>query len=342
MEFPIPISVVMSTYNTELKMLQQAVESILSQTFREFEFIIIDDGSTDESVDYLNQLQDERIRLIRNPVNIGLTKSLNIGLKAAKGKYIARMDADDISLPQRFEKQYAYMEAHPNVILCGARIASFNKDPSHPVGISPVVSSDMEEYRVLLLFRDPGPYHPTAFFRHQTLLEHHVIYDESLIYAQDYGMWETISHLGQVYVMQDVLLHYRRHEKQISIEHREKQFQCDKEVKRRQLNALLGNVTEEELELHFVHSSPYYPRATISSEVTEWYTRLLKANQEKQIYRQVKLKQRIQKIKIRLVFQTIYEKNLSKTKKLGLILRHIPLPYFPEAIIKFYIWNKFG
>lgn len=342
MEFPIPISVVMSTYNTELKMLQQAVESILSQTFREFEFIIIDDGSTDESVDYLNQLQDERIRLIRNPVNIGLTKSLNIGLKAAKGKYIARMDADDISLPQRFEKQYAYMEAHPNVILCGARVASFNKDPSHPVGISPVVSSDMEEYRVLLLFRDPGPYHPTAFFRHRTLLEHHVIYDESLIYAQDYGMWETISHLGQVYVMQDVLLHYRRHEKQISIEHREKQFQCDKEVKRRQLNALLGNVTEEELELHFVHSSPYYPRATISSEVTEWYTRLLKANQEKQIYRQVKLKQRIQKIKIRLVFQTIYEKNLSKTKKLGLILRHIPLPYFPEAIIKFYIWNKFG
>ncbi len=88
MEFSIPISVVMSTHNTEISMLQTAVESILSQTFREFEFIIIDDGSTDESVNYLNSLQDERIRLIRNPENLGLTKSLNIGLKAAKGNIL--------------------------------------------------------------------------------------------------------------------------------------------------------------------------------------------------------------------------------------------------------------
>ena len=179
MEFPIPISVVMSTYNTETEMLQQAVESILSQTFREFEFLIIDDGSTNDSVDYLNSLQDERIRMIRNPVNIGITKSLNIGLKEAKGKYIARMDADDISLPTRFEKQYAYMEAHPDVILCGARVTFFDEDPSQPTGDSRVVSSDMEKYRVTMLFFNPAPYHPTAVFRHQRLLEHHVTYDET-------------------------------------------------------------------------------------------------------------------------------------------------------------------
>lgn len=340
MEFQIPISVVMSTYNTGVKMLQEAVESILSQTFRKFEFLLIDDGSTDESVAYLNSLQDERIRLIRNPVNFGLTKSLNIGLKAAKGKYIARMDADDISLPTRLEKQYAYMESHPDVILCGTRVSFFNKDPSQPTENSGIVTSDMEEYRVNLLFFNPGPYHPTAFFRHVSLLEYHVVYDENLVYAQDYGMWETISHLGQIYVMEDVLLLYRWHEKQVSREHREKQFLCDKEVKRRQLIALLGSVTEDELELHFVHSTAYFPRADINLKTDEWYDRLLKANKEKHIYRQGKLKKRIRKTKIRLVFQTIHRKDMSSAEKMRMILRHIPLSRIPEAFVKFYVWEK--
>lgn len=342
MEFPIPISVVMSTKNTEIGMLQQAVESILSQTFRSFEFIIIDDGSTDESVDYLNSLQDERIRLIRNPVNIGLTKSLNIGLKAAKGKYIARMDSDDFSLPQRFEKQYAYMEAHPDVILCGSRVAFFSKDPSQTYGVSRVVSPDMEKYRALLLFYNPGPFHPTAFFRHETLLEHHVTYDENLKYAQDYGMWVTLSHIGKIYVFQDVLVCYRQHNKQISIELNEKQFQCDREITRRQLNALVGNVTEEELDLHLTHYATFYPKAVINSEIEEWYSRLLKANKEKKLYNQRKLKRQIQKTKITMLYRTISGKEMSSAQKLGIMLRHLPLYYFPEAIVKFHIWRKGG
>ena len=340
MEFPIPISVVMSTYNTETEMLRQAVESILSQTFREFEFLIIDDGSTNDSVDYLNSLRDDRIRLIRNPVNLGITKSLNVGLKEAKGKYIARMDADDISLPTRFEKQYAYMEAHPDVILCGARVAFFHEDPSHPYGTSQVVSPDMEEYRVSMLFFNPGPYHPTALFRHRTLLEHHVTYDENLVYAQDYGMWETISRLGQIYVLQDVLLNYRLHEKQISKEHREKQFQCDREVKRRQLNALLGSVTEEELDLHFSHYPMFFPRAVMLPNIAQWYGRLLKANHEKHIYRQRKLKRRIQKIKIKFVYRIIHDNGLTRNEKLRIFLRFVPLFRIPEAIVKFHIWKK--
>ena len=342
MEFSIPISVVMSTHNTEISMLQTAVESILSQTFREFEFIIIDDGSTDASVNYLNSLQDERIRLIRNPENLGLTKSLNIGLKAAKGKYIARMDSDDIALPQRFEKEYAYMEAHPDVVLCGARVSFFSEDPSHPSGTSPVITSDTEEYRVLLLFRNPGPFHPTVFFRHQTLLEHHVLYDESMRYAQDYGMWEAISRLGQIYVMQDVLLCYRQHEKQISSACREQQFQCDRMVKRRLLNALLGSVTEEELDLHFKYSTSYYPLTTISSEAVEWYARLLKANKEKHIYPQRKLKREIKKIKVKLLHQTFDRKDLPKAKKLGMILRHMPLSYYPKAFVKLCLRKVLG
>lgn len=340
MDFSMPISVVMATYNTEVSMLREAVESILSQTFRDFEFIIIDDGSTDESADYLRGLPDPRIRLIRNPMNIGLTKSLNIGLKAAKGKYIARMDADDIALPERFEKQYAYMEAHPDVILCGSRVLFFNGDLSHPARTPQRAPENMETYRVHLLFRNPGPYHPTAFFRHESLLEHHVLYDESLVYAQDYGMWETISRVGRIYVLPDILLYYRRHEKQISIEHKEKQFECDKAVKRRQIAALLGSVTEEELDRHFACSSGYFSQDVMSPEVSEWYRRLLRANKEKRIYNQRELNRRIQKIKIRLVYQTIHTQNLSGAEKARIICRYIPIIIMPEAFFKFGIWSK--
>ena len=100
----IEISVIMPTYNTSVPILQEAVESILNQTYKNFEFIIINDCSTNGSGEYLESLDDSRIVLINNPTNLGVTKSLNIGLNVARGRYIARMDSDDISLPLRFEK----------------------------------------------------------------------------------------------------------------------------------------------------------------------------------------------------------------------------------------------
>ena len=119
------ISVIMPTYNTPVEMLSKAVDSVLGQTYRDFEFIIIDDYSTDASVEYLASLQDERVKVIRNPQNLGITKSLNVALSHAKGRYIARMDSDDICLPKRLEKQLAFMESHPEVIVCGTWIETF-------------------------------------------------------------------------------------------------------------------------------------------------------------------------------------------------------------------------
>ncbi|MDD4353774.1 MAG: glycosyltransferase family A protein, partial [Candidatus Nanoarchaeia archaeon] len=114
------ISVIMSAYNTE-RYIAEAIESILNQTFKDFEFIIIDDGSTDDSLKIIKRYvkKDRRIKLIHNKKNIGLTKSLNKGLKIAKGQYIARMDADDISLPQRFQIQYDFLEKNKDIFLIG-------------------------------------------------------------------------------------------------------------------------------------------------------------------------------------------------------------------------------
>ena len=101
----------MSVYNGA-KFLAEAIDSILAQTFTDFEFIIIDDTSSDDSLQVINSYKDARIVLLQNTKNIGLTKSLNIGIAKAKGKYIARMDADDISMPKRLEKQFDFMEEH--------------------------------------------------------------------------------------------------------------------------------------------------------------------------------------------------------------------------------------
>ena len=115
------ISVIMSVYNTNKSFLAEAIESILNQTYPNFEFIIIDDNSTDGSLSIIEQYmsKDDRIVLIKNKTNIGLTKSLNKGLKLAKGQYIARMDADDVSLPDRFKQQIEYMENNSHVTVIG-------------------------------------------------------------------------------------------------------------------------------------------------------------------------------------------------------------------------------
>ena len=280
------ISVVMPTFNTDTEILKEAVDSILSQTFKDFEFIIIDDGSTDNSVLYLDSLTDERIRLIRNTTNLGITKSLNIGLRAAKGKYIARMDSDDIALPTRFEKQFLFMETHPDVIVCGTYAECFG-------AVSRVFRdtiTDMEEYRVKSVFRNPGPIHPTVFINRELLQQYNIAYDENLIYAQDYGIWTEISRRGKIYVLEEILLRYRVHSLQISELHREKQDKCAMMVQKKLLTELLGNITDEELRLHYQYSTIVNHDIKATVEMRDWFQKLVEANDRAGIYDKKKFK----------------------------------------------------
>jgi len=320
--FSVNISVVMATYNTEIPMLQEAVDSILKQTFSDFEFLIIDDGSTNGSGEYLKSIQDERVKVIWNSQNMGVTKSLNVGLKQAKGKYIARMDADDIALPTRFEKEFAYMEAHPDVVACGAKtiIMTGGKMILPKRTAKP---EDMEAYRVRMLFMNPGPIHPTAMIRHETLLAHHILYDERLIHAQDYGMWETLSHYGKICTLDEALLCRRMHEKQVSVARRDVQVQCDKMTQKKMLSALLGDVTDAEIDLHYRHGTGYYPDAVITPEVAAWFDRLIQANKERRIYTQRKLKKRINFLKKTLISQAL-RPEMSFFQKAHIIFHYLP------------------
>ena len=116
------VSVIMSNYNTPEEFLRASIESVLNQTYSNFEFIIVDDCSTDNSLEIIKSYQDERIVVLENKENLGITKSLNRGLEIAKGEYVARMDADDISFPKRFETQVEYLKNNPQVIVCGTGV----------------------------------------------------------------------------------------------------------------------------------------------------------------------------------------------------------------------------
>lgn len=244
----VSISVVMPVYNTPVPLLKEAVDSILNQTFRDFEFIIIDDGSKGQTASYLDRLDDPRIKLLRNETNIGITKSLNIGFRAAQGKYIARMDSDDISLEERFEKQFSYMETHKDVAMCGSAVEEFGSKN----GIKYTVIHDLESYKIKSLFYYPGPLHPTVFIRKEILTVHNISYHEDLIYAQDYALYVDIStHGGLIYNMPDVLLKRRNHKERITSQHYEEQKKCSMQTQKRLLSELIQNVNDEQVKRHY-------------------------------------------------------------------------------------------
>ncbi|MCT7481732.1 glycosyltransferase family 2 protein [Aliarcobacter cryaerophilus] len=206
------ISVVMSVYNGE-KYLAEAIESILNQTYKNFELIIINDGSKDNSVEIIKNYmkQDNRIVLIDRE-NKGLPYSLNEAISIAKGEYIARMDADDISLPTRFEKQIDYMQKN-ELDVCGSYIKIFGDNRKERIIKNPITNEDI---RFSLLFFSCLA-HPTVMFKKEVFDK--VKYRVDYKVAQDYQLWCDIVNADfKIGNIPEVLLNYREHEAQASIE----------------------------------------------------------------------------------------------------------------------------
>ena len=153
------VSVIMPNYNTPEEYLRAAMESILSQTYSNFEFIIVDDGSTDDSPSIIKSYQDDRIIFIKNEKNLGITKSLNIALARATGEFVARMDADDISLPQRLERQVHYMREHTDVVVCGTYVSCFGDKDFIKYEKYCLPLPDCQEMQIRFLFNNfPGSF----------------------------------------------------------------------------------------------------------------------------------------------------------------------------------------
>ena len=234
----------MANYNTDIDFLEQAINSILNQTYSCFELIIIDDASTNESVAFIQSINDSRIKLLKNDVNQGQPYSRNRGFDEAKGKYIAIMDSDDVSLPNRLETELDFMESHPDVVVCASWFEKFGVEN---IVRKPVIT-DMLSYRFQLLFADtPITFcHPTAFFRKDVIDKYNIRYDSVLQKSQDFGMWVVCSKIGRMAIIEEVLLRYRTHDAQISIKGRDSQRYYTNLISRRQLEELGIEESENE------------------------------------------------------------------------------------------------
>lgn len=208
------ISVIMSVYNTKQEYLRISIESILAQSFGDFEFIIVDDCSTDGSLDIIQEYagRDKRIVVICNENNLGLTKSLNIALKKAKGKYIARMDADDYSVPNRFQIQVNYLEKHIDVGAVGG-YGYVGKKRGR------ALTYWVKQYKHLkasMMLRNSGIPHPSAMFRRVMPDGYVVCYDEEIKKSQDFALWAEIIRHGKIKMLHSFMIIYRVHPNQIS------------------------------------------------------------------------------------------------------------------------------
>lgn len=207
----IPISVVMPVYNGA-EHLRVCLDSILSQTFRDFELLIVDDGSTDNTCEIIESYDDARICLVRNKHDY--IASCNLLLSEARGKYIARMDADDIMMPDRLAYQYEYMESHPEIDILGGGMQYFGDSAG-------VYVPNYIGYISIDMFVDSCPLaHPTIMLRRQSFIDANIKYESEYIYAEDYNLWvQALKSKLIVVNVEHILIKYRISKKQISCLH---------------------------------------------------------------------------------------------------------------------------
>ena len=323
------VTVLMSVYNEE-KYLHEAIDSILNQTYTDIEFIIIDDGSTDLSQGIILSYDDPRIRFIENNENIGLVNSLNKGLKIAKGEYIARMDADDKSMPRRLEEQVNFMEKKPNVGVCGT-MAQFINEKSKVINLrneEKIMYRD-EEMKAELLFR-PCFIHPTVIFRSKLLRTNNLNYEEIHgRFSQDYYLWYILSSLCEFANISRVLFEYRVHEKQISKGSRNDQFIASESVRRIILENFLKRKVNKFERIKHARISVLQHSSNLEEidEIENWLKLFMRNNEENKRYKMKSLEK---------VLQNLWILNCMNSSHLGLRLL---IKYFSSFLWEFRIKN---
>jgi len=273
------VSVLMPVYNCEA-FIESAVKSILNQSFKEFELLLIDDCSTDATVDIVSKISDTRIKLIQKSENSGYTNSLNQGLNLAKGIYIARMDGDDISHPKRFEKQIQFLEQNTDYVLCGSNYKIIDTET---IITLPEFNDDIR----LTLLSYCCLAHPSVMFRKSIIDNNSLQYDKNKEPAEDYDLWSTLIKYGKILNIQEPLLDYRVHQNQVSQLRITRQISSSKETKLKLISYVYNSFTHDELVVLDKCISTY--REISDSDIKLFHqikVKLLKGNNSLQFYQE--------------------------------------------------------
>lgn len=250
------VSVLLPVYNGD-KFLSEAINSILNQTFEDFELLIINDCSKDRSEEIVLSFKDSRIRYIKNESNLGLAATLNYGIRFSKGEFIARMDQDDIAEPSRLAKQLVAFEEDADLTVCGTQFTMFG-------AVDKTTSSyptEPENIRASLLFYNCVA-HPTVMIRKKVLLENDLFYDSNYDWAEDFELWNRASKKVKFRNLPESLLNYRINEDSMTGSSSDKVQSSIKKIYTRDLKELGISPVEELLDLHMRIGNRMLPKDT--------------------------------------------------------------------------------
>jgi glycosyltransferase involved in cell wall biosynthesis len=252
MNSPSPkVSVFMPVYNAG-SYLNAAIDSILNQSFKDFEFVIVNDGSTDQSESVILSYNDPRIRLVNNPKNLGLIASLNVGLEICNGEYIVRMDQDDISLPDRIALQVSFMDQNPEIGLIGSWFEDFGDQIE-----SKIVrySTNDTEIRIRHLYQTHIS-HPTALLRTSIVQKHNIRFDPEYLHGEDYNCWVTMSAFCKLSNYPAILVRKRDHPRSITNSFSSTMHSTCTKVKQKQFEGMGSAVSQAEADLYTRFADP--------------------------------------------------------------------------------------
>ena len=286
------ISVVMPVYNCAYY-IRESIDSILAQTMPDFELIIVNDGSTDNSSEIAHSYQDKRLKIIDFSENRGCYPSRNTGMKIAKGKYICPIDADDVILNDRLEKQYRFMEENTEIgMFCGV-YQIFNND-NNLNNYSPIYKeTDSEMIRILFL-RFCYLCHATSMIRNDLVRKYDLYYNENYTYASDYDWLVKVTSSFPFIQINELVYMYRRHTQQITTSKRRKQDFFADRIRVNQLSFFEIRPTEAEKALHLGFMNGTGHEHINEKMIDQWINILTEANRRTQYYSQKKLQNFLQ------------------------------------------------
>lgn len=275
------VSVIMPVYNVE-KYIAESIESVLNQTHTNLELVIVDDCTPDGSMDIARKYDDPRIVLCKNPVNLGLAQARNTGIRASTGDYIAMLDSDDISTPDRLKIQIEYLEAHPDIGICGTGYKFFGNDEKTPR--QRFIGTD--ELKTLFAFY-PGFHCTTIMFRRSLMFDNNLFYWEDKDWiCEDYDICMRGIEIMGIDVIPDCLYLYRKHDTQLTtndIGYKRKTAKLAGTYISRKLNDLLS---PDDLQTYIDMASEkdLEPSEDYYNQITDICTRILRANDEKKVF----------------------------------------------------------
>jgi len=274
------VSVIISAYNSE-KYIAAAIDSILNQTFNDFEVLITNDGSTDSTGEILRSYKDPRIKLFDNQVNAGADNSYNTMMKSALGDYIAKLDADDTALPHRLAKQVEFLDANKDIILCSGWAKVFKHDGS--IYIDSYPQKDPEIRAAMLSYNTFV--HSAVMFRKETALKNNIFYNPDKWPADDYDIFARMLRFGKAEILPEVLIHYTYHTENVTSKKYDILQKMTDLTRVEQIEYLTGelDLSEKELYLSLFHKRGPGGKVYINRAL-ELLLKIISSNEIKNLY----------------------------------------------------------